>query len=90
MFKERDAILSFQKTRMEELENISLSEGGAESDALIEALRRSMVEEFERQRQAQVSSFTAELSIQMGQFNSPWEVKMETVCKNDQMNEHRC
>ena len=51
MIKERDDILSYQKTRMEDLEQISLSGGlqqddryifRSESDSMVEAMRLAM------------------------------------------------
>ena len=49
----------------------------AESDALVVALRNSMIEEAERQRKQQASSYTTELANRMHLFHEEWESRMD-------------
>ena len=71
MLNERETLASFQRMRIDELEKFAtVSELKpdpnyilrSESDAILEAMRRSLMDEFESQRRAQAASCAAELA----------------------------
>ena len=48
---------------------------------MMEAMRRSMMDELESQRRAQVDAFVAESSVKMRHFSSDWDRRFEEASK---------
>ena len=44
-----------------------------------EGLKKSMIDDFERQRKEQAASFTAELSSKIRAYNAEWERRMDAA-----------
>ena len=54
----------------------------SESDRMTEAMRRSLLDEVERQRRARAESYTSELTVNVRHFNSDWERQLDEAWKD--------